>query len=208
VPFVQWALGPQSLASEHGHEAWFAKQRPPVQWSSGPQSLASLHSRAPVVGHSCADGSFDGGGAPWPHAAASATTRNAAAVITMVEVFIRGRRIYQKDACADSRAVRPCSTGGRDVLTNPDPYDDDDDHPTLQRPAPTSTKVAVAAPSSAGFLDESTTATDLHVLSTLPSSDTAETVLDELDYADMETPKIPLDIAAVLLRASLDDEDN
>jgi hypothetical protein len=91
------------------------------------------------------------------------------------------------------------------VQTNPepDPYDDDDDHPTLQRPAPTSMKMPVARAADAteamvgGFVVDSTTDTDLHVVETI----------DPLDFADLETPKIPLDVAAVLLRASQTDDD-
>jgi hypothetical protein len=109
-----------------------------------------------------------------------------------------------------------------------DPYDDDDDSPTLQRPVTTS---AVALQASAvqdrdhvpatEFLDEPSTDTDLvsldaldalaladaHTVDSLPPSD-AIARMDVPDYADMETPKIPLDVAAVLLRASQDDDGN
>ena len=83
--------------------------------------------------------------------------------------------------------------------TNPDPYDDDDDdHPTLQRPPSTSIKLPIAAPIPGvfpGVLPEESTVTDFVVPE--PA---------EPDYADLETPKIPLDVAA-LLRASQDDQD-
>lgn len=94
-----------------------------------------------------------------------------------------------------------------------DPYEDDDDSPTLQRPATVSTKMPAVAPIGV-FLEESSTDTDLapldlladaHTVDSLPPDD-AVALMDEPDYSDMETPKIPLDVAAVLLRASLDDD--
>lgn len=99
-----------------------------------------------------------------------------------------------------------------------DPYEDDDDSPTLQRPAPPSVKMQrapralVATPG--GFaLEESSTDTDLvlldphadaHTVDALPPDILA--LMEAPDYSDMETPKIPLDVAAVLLRASQDDD--
>ncbi len=87
--------------------------------------------------------------------------------------------------------------------TNPDPYDDDDDdQPTLQRPPSTSIKLPVAPPLADVLPDvrprlpEESTATDF----VLP-------VPVEPEYTDVETPKIPLDVAAILLRASQDGED-
>jgi hypothetical protein len=94
-----------------------------------------------------------------------------------------------------------------------DPYEDDDDSPTLQRPATVSTKMAAVA-SIGLFVEESSTDTDLapldlladaHTVDSLPPDD-AIALMDDPDYSDMETPKIPLDVAAVLLRASLDDD--
>ncbi len=77
-----------------------------------------------------------------------------------------------------------------------DPYDDNDDQPTLQRPAPPSGKVRLApyVP-----LD------DAHTVDALPP-DAGVALMDGPDYSDMETPKIPLDVAAALLRASQDEE--
>jgi hypothetical protein len=94
-----------------------------------------------------------------------------------------------------------------------DPYEDDDDSPTLQRPAPPSAK-APRLLEAGGFLAESSTDTDLvlldpladaHTVDALPP-DAAIALMDAPDYSDMETPKIPLDVAAVLLRASQDDD--
>lgn len=99
-----------------------------------------------------------------------------------------------------------------------DPYDDDDDSPTLQRPVTTSAGALRAAVAHVGlpeFLDEPSTDTDLvsldaladaHTVDSLPPSDAITRMDDDVDYADMETPKIPLDVAAVLLRASQDDD--
>jgi hypothetical protein len=103
-----------------------------------------------------------------------------------------------------------------------DPYEDDDDSPTLQRPAPPSAKMQRAprslGPTPGGFaLEESSTDNDLvlldpldpladaHTVDALPP-DAAFALMDAPDYSDMETPKIPLDVAAVLLRASQDDD--
>ena len=107
---------------------------------------------------------------------------------------------------------------------NTDPYDDDDDDsPTLQRPPTASSHVPRAlAASGVAFIEESSTDTDLVALAPLDSLADAHTV-DSLppddamglldvdvtnapDYTDMETPKIPLDVAAVLLRASQEDD--
>ena len=94
-----------------------------------------------------------------------------------------------------------------------DPYDDDDDSPTLQRPATVSTKMPAVA-SIGGFFEESSTDTDLaplalladaHTVDSLPPAEAVALMDDAPDYSDMETPKIPLDVAAALLRASLDD---
>jgi hypothetical protein len=102
---------------------------------------------------------------------------------------------------------------------NTDPYDDDDDSPTLQRP-PTASKVQLSPEARVIFVEESSTDTDLvpidavdeqladaHTVDSLPPAD-AVALMDSPDYSDMETPKIPLDVAAVLLRASQDDEGN
>jgi len=97
-----------------------------------------------------------------------------------------------------------------------DPYDDDDDSPTLQRPATAASgmPLAPAAVELVEFPEESSTDTDLapldlladaHTVDSLPPAE-AVALMDDPDYADMETPKIPLDVAAVLLRASQDDD--
>jgi hypothetical protein len=94
-----------------------------------------------------------------------------------------------------------------------DPYEDDDDSPTLQRPAPPSAKMQ-RAPRAGGFaLEESSTDTDLVLLDPLADAHTVDALPPDIlalmeapDYSDMETPKIPLDVAAVLLRASQDDD--
>lgn len=98
-----------------------------------------------------------------------------------------------------------------------DPYDDDDDSPTLQRP-PAALNGLPPSLAVAEFLEESSTDTDLVPLDALADAHTVDSlppVEDEADaaalmslpdYADMETPKIPLDLAAVLLRASQDDD--
>ena len=78
-----------------------------------------------------------------------------------------------------------------------DPYDDDDDSPTLQRPATAASTDTDLAP-----LD---LLADAHTVDSLPPAE-AVALMDDPDYADMETPKIPLDVAAVLLRASQDDD--
>lgn len=94
-----------------------------------------------------------------------------------------------------------------------DPYDDDDDSPTLQRPATASSGMPLA-PALVEFPEESSTDTDLapldvladaHTVDSLPPAE-AMALMDSPDYADLETPKIPLDLAAVLLRASQDDD--
>jgi hypothetical protein len=107
------------------------------------------------------------------------------------------------------------------AVMNTDPYNDDDDSPTLQRPPTGSVQIRRVA-----FVEESSTDTDLvpldalappesladaHTVDSLPP-DEALALLDiEVthvpDYTDMETPKIPLDVAAVLLRASQEDDD-
>jgi hypothetical protein len=97
-----------------------------------------------------------------------------------------------------------------------DPYEDDDDSPTLQRPAPPSAKMqrAPRALDAGGFaLEESSTDTDLVLLDPLADAHTVDALPPDIlalmeapDYSDMETPKIPLDVAAVLLRASQDDD--
>jgi hypothetical protein len=107
---------------------------------------------------------------------------------------------------------------------NTDPYDDDDDSPTLQRPPTGSVHVqraaqAVAA-SAVAFVEEPSTDTDLvpldlladaHTVDSLPPDDAMALLDIEVthaaeDYTDMETPKIPLDVAAVLLRASQEED--
>ena len=110
---------------------------------------------------------------------------------------------------------------------NTDPYDDDDDSPTLQRPPTGSAHVPRAAhalvtktAAAVAFVDEPSTDTDLapldlladaHTVDSLPPDD-AVALMDidvthgSPDYSDMETPKIPLDVAAVLLRASQEED--
>jgi len=106
------------------------------------------------------------------------------------------------------------------AVMNTDPYDDDDDSPTLQRPPTGSGIVPRALAASAGtFVEESSTDTDLvaldpladaHTVNSLPPDDAVALldadVIEATEYTDMETPKIPLDVAAVLLRASQEDE--
>jgi hypothetical protein len=111
------------------------------------------------------------------------------------------------------------------VITDPyDNDDDDDDSPTLQRPAAISMAALQASVDHVRdpvrvteFLDEPSTDTDLvslgvldaladaHTVDALPPSD-AVARMDDVECADMDTPRIPLDIAAVLLRASQDDD--
>jgi hypothetical protein len=105
-----------------------------------------------------------------------------------------------------------------------DPYEDDDDSPTLQRPAPPSATMARAPRSldaGGSALEVLSTDTefvvvppadpladplaDAHTVDALPP-DAALALMDAPDYTDMETPKIPLDVAAALLRASQDDD--
>ncbi len=108
---------------------------------------------------------------------------------------------------------------------NTDPYDDDDDSPTLQRP-PTGSVQVLRAPHAAravagngvAFVQEPSTDTDLvpldsladaHTVDSLPPDDAIALDIEVThapDYTDMETPKIPLDVAAVLLRASQEDD--
>ncbi len=112
-----------------------------------------------------------------------------------------------------------------------DPYEDDDDSPTLQRPPmsnhalrPAVANGVMPAPATAtapatGFVDEPSTDTDILALDPLADAHTVDALPPDAavawmgvpdyggpDYADLETPKIPLDVAAVLLRASQDDD--
>lgn len=89
-------------------------------------------------------------------------------------------------------------------MTEPYNHDEDDELPTLQRVAPTSSSIAAAAPALDAFPDEATTATDLDVLGSH-----AEAVLEELApiadaraFEDIDTQKMPVEVRADLLRAS------
>lgn len=84
--------------------------------------------------------------------------------------------------------------------------DDDDDQPTLQRVAPTSSKIAAALPVLDVFPDESTTATDHDVLFADAAAVTMGPITDARDFDDIDTQKMPVEVRAGLVRASqLDD---
>jgi hypothetical protein len=96
-----------------------------------------------------------------------------------------------------------------------DPYDDDDDHPTLQRQAPASSHV-VMSPVTGLAIDPRLAFAPLGPLDPLAPlppmlDDTTndEPIANVPDYTDMETPKVPLDVAALLRLASqdIDEED-
>ena len=81
---------------------------------------------------------------------------------------------------------------------NHDDDDDDDDAPTLQRVAPTSSKIAVASASREplfdAFHEEATTATDLG------------TIGDARNFDEIDTQKMPVEVRAGLVRASQVDD--
>ncbi len=94
-----------------------------------------------------------------------------------------------------------------------DPYnhDEDDDQPTLQRVAPTSSNIVAAAPvapdaSLTAFLDEAPTTNDLDVLGSETVSLTGSPIADARDFDDIDTEKMPVDMRAGLLRASQVDD--
>lgn len=104
-----------------------------------------------------------------------------------------------------------------------DPYDDDDDdHPTLQRQAPASSHVLRSPVTGVAPFDPLLPRDPLLPLAALPPREALAplpAVLDDTtngepvenvpDYTDMETPKVPLDVAAILRLASQDvDEDD
>lgn len=87
-----------------------------------------------------------------------------------------------------------------------DPYaDDDDDQPTLQRLAPASSHVVRSSVTGLA-LDPRRTLAPLDALAPLPPmlDDTThdQPIENVPDYTDMETPKVPLDVAAILRLAS------
>jgi hypothetical protein len=92
-------------------------------------------------------------------------------------------------------------------VTEPYNHDEDDDQPTLQRVAPTSSSIPAALPVLDAFPDEATTATDLDVL----GSDNAGVlavapIADARDFDDIDTQKMPVEVRADLLRASQVDD--
>ena len=79
-----------------------------------------------------------------------------------------------------------------------DPYnhdEEDDDPPTLQRVP--SANVAAAPAIFDAFPDEATTATDLDVLGP---------IADARTFEDVDTEKMPMEVRANLVRASLADD--
>lgn len=91
-------------------------------------------------------------------------------------------------------------------MTAPYNHDDDDNQPTLQRVAPTSSRIAAALPVLDVFPDESTTATDLDVLGDDAAPVTMGPIADARDFDDIDTQKMPVEVRAGLVRASqLDD---
>ena len=84
--------------------------------------------------------------------------------------------------------------------------DDDDDQPTLQRVSPTSSKILAAAPVPEGFLDEATTATDLDVLGGHAAVLVPAPIADAIDFDDIDTQKMPVEVRAGLVRASQVDD--
>lgn len=99
-------------------------------------------------------------------------------------------------------------------MTEPYNHDDDDDQPTLQRGAPTSSSIAAAPAVFDAFQDEATTATDLDVLGSddgLASEASvlafvASPIADARDFDDIDTQKMPVEVRAGLVRASLVDD--
>jgi hypothetical protein len=88
-------------------------------------------------------------------------------------------------------------------VTEPYNHDDDDDQPTLQRVAPTSSNIAAAAPVLDAFPDEATTANDLDVLGSHAEAVLeAAPIADARDFDDIDTQKMPVEVRADLLRAS------
>ncbi len=90
-------------------------------------------------------------------------------------------------------------------------HDEDDDQPTLQRVAPTSSSIAAAPPAFDTFLDEATTATDLEmlgsdVLATRPSAFASSPIADAQSFDDIDTQKMPVEVRADLVRASQVDD--
>lgn len=107
------------------------------------------------------------------------------------------------------------STGGFYVVT--DPYEDDDDQPTLQRPSgsmPIATARSAECASDGGFPDEEDTAVDREPLAASSADDTATarlakaaTRLPEAGATlpadgEQDTATLPIDIATALRRAS------
>ena len=96
-------------------------------------------------------------------------------------------------------------------MTEPYNHDEDDDQPTLQRVAPTSSSIAAAPPVFDAFLDEATTATDLEVLgsdvlATRPAAFGTSPVADAQSFDDIDTQKMPVEVRADLVRASQIDD--
>ena len=96
-------------------------------------------------------------------------------------------------------------------MTEPYNHDEDDDQPTLQRVAPTSSSIAAAPPVFDAFLDEATTATDLEVLgsdvlATHPSAFAPTPIADAQSFDDIDTQKMPVEVRADLVRASQIDD--
>lgn len=93
-------------------------------------------------------------------------------------------------------------------MTEPYNHDEDDDQPTLQRVAPTSSGMpaAPAAPSLTAFLDEAPTANDLVVLGSDATAFATTTIADARDFDDIDTQKMPVEVRADLVRASQVDD--
>ena len=96
-------------------------------------------------------------------------------------------------------------------MTEPYNHDEDDDQPTLQRAAPTSSSIAAAPPVVDAFLDEATTATDLEVLgsdvvATHPNAFATSPIADAQNFDDIDTQKMPVEVRADLVRASQVDD--
>ena len=96
-------------------------------------------------------------------------------------------------------------------MTEPYNHDEDDDQPTLQRVAPTSSSIEAAPPAFDAFLDEATTATDLEVLgsdvlATHPAVFATSAIADAQSFDDIDTQKMPVEVRANLVRASQVDD--
>ena len=100
-----------------------------------------------------------------------------------------------------------------------EPYNqDDDDQPTLQRGAPTSSSIAAAPAVFDAFQDEATTATDHDVLGSEDALASEVSVLalalvaspspiaDARDFDDIDTQKMPVEVRAGLVLASQVDD--